>query len=190
MGDPVEVPVTFSSEAKEVYVDVYNGHRLEMGLPGFPPFLRSPFAKLEAYFLRLTLILAACRFVDDDVAERIETEDVLKAVILVEYFKEQARRVFGALGGLNPRNRLLEDCARFVSEKGGSWTGTATDLNESLASDFKPERPDELSKFLKDAAEEVDGFAYESDTERFKDEAGGWKSRRVLKLSVENGVTV
>ncbi len=192
MGDPVEAPVTFSPEAKQVYIDVYNSHRLEMGLPGFPPFLRSPFSKLEAYFLRLTLILAACRFVEDGVAERIETEDVLKAVCLIEYFKEQARRVFGALGGLDPKGRLLEDCARFVSEQGGIWTGTATDLYESLTSDFRPERPDELSKFLKDAAEEVDGFSYESDTERFKDETGEWKSRRVLTLCIEkrrNGVT-
>jgi hypothetical protein len=192
LGDPIEKPVTFSTEAKQLYIAIYNNHRRDMGLPGFPSFLRSPFSKLEAYFLRITLILAACRFATDSVAERVEVDDVLRAVALVEYFKEQTRRVFGALGGFDPRNRLVEDCSRFVSERGGSWKGTATELHEELVSDFKPDRPDELSKFLKDAAEHVPGFVYESETERFKDAEGEWKSRRILTLSEgnrRNGVT-
>jgi hypothetical protein len=184
LGDPIEKPVTFSTEAKQLYVATYNNHRLEMGLPGFPSYLRSPFSKLEAYFLRITLILAACRFTLDGVAERVEAGDVLRAVALTDYFKEQARRVFGALGGQDPRNRLVEDCARFVSERGGSWKGTPTNLHEELISEYKPDRADELSKFLKEAAGYETGFSYESDTERFKDEEGGWKSRRVLRLSV------
>jgi putative DNA primase/helicase len=192
LGDPIEKPVTFSTEAKQLYIATYNTHRRDMGLSGFPSFLRSPFSKLEAYLLRITLILAACRFATDSVAERVEVDDVLRAVALVEYFKEQTRRVFGALGGFDPRNRLVEDCSRFVSERGGSWKGTATELHEELVSDFKPDRPDELSKFLKDAAEHVPGFVYESETERFKDAEGEWKSRRILTLSEgnrRNGVT-
>src|SRR5919107_3432003 len=184
LGDPIEKPVTFSMEAKQLYVATYNDHRLEMSLPGFPSYLRSPFSKLEAYFLRITLILAACRFTLNGLAERVEAGDVLRALALTDYFKEQARRVFGALGGFDPRNTLLEDCSRFVSERGGTWTGTATDLHEQLVSGFKPGRPDELSKFLKDAAEHVPDFIYESETERFKDAEGEWKSRRVLTLSV------
>src|ERR671916_2310898 len=38
-GDPIEVTVTFSPEAKEAYIDVYNEHRREMSAPGFPPYL-------------------------------------------------------------------------------------------------------------------------------------------------------
>jgi hypothetical protein len=186
LGDPIEKPVTFSTEAKQLYIATYNNHRLEMSLPGFPSFLRSPFSKLEAYFLRITLILAACRFTLDSVAERVEVEDVLRAVALTDYFKEQARRVFGGLGGQDPRNRLIEDCARFVSEHGGSWKGTATDLHEQLISNYKPDRPNELSKFLKEAAEYEPGFSYESETDRFKGDEGEWKSRRVLTLSVGN----
>jgi hypothetical protein len=184
LGDPIEKPVTFSTEAKELYIATYNNHRLEMSLPGFPSFLRSPFSKLEAYFLRITLILAACRFTLEGVAERVEVGDVLRAVALTDYFKEQARRVFGGLGGQDPRNGLMEDCARFVSEHGGSWKGTATDLHEQLVSNYKPDRPNELSKFLKEAAEYEPGFSYESETERFKGDEGEWKSRRVLTLSV------
>jgi hypothetical protein len=184
LGDPIEKPVTFSTEAKQLYVATYNDHRLEMSLPGFPSYLRSPFSKLEAYFLRITLILAACRFTLDGLAERIEAGDVLRAVALTDYFKEQARRVFGALGGQDPRNRLMEDCARFVSERGGSWKGTATELHDQLISNYKPDRPNELSKFLKEAAEYEPNFSYESETERFKGDEGEWKSRRVLTLCV------
>jgi len=184
LGDPIEKPVTFSTEAKRLYVATYNDHRLEMSLPGFPSYLRSPFSKLEAYFLRITLVLAACRFTLDGVAERVEAGDVLRAVALIDYFKEQARRVFGALGGQDPRNRLVEDCARFVSERGGSWKGTATELHDQLISNYKPDRPNEVSKFLKEAAEYEPGFSYESETERYKGEEGEWKSRRVLTLSV------
>src|SRR5215208_4488665 len=184
LGDPIEKPVTFSKEAKQLYVATYNDHRLEMSLPGFPSFLRSPFSKLEAYFIRITLVLAACRFTLDGVAERVEAGDVLRAVALIDYFKEQARRVFGALGGQDPRNRLVEDCARFVSERGGSWKGTATELHDQLKSNYKPDRPNELSKFLKEAAEYEPGFSYESETERFKGDEGEWKSRRVLTLYI------
>ena len=195
LGDPVEVPIAFSPEAKEVFVSAYNGHRLEMATPGFPSHLRSPWSKLEAYIVRLTLIIAACRFVEDGVAERVEQEDVLRAVLLVEYFKAQARRVFGALHGFDSRSRLVEDVARFVADQGGVWTGTPTDLHQQLGSLFKPQRPDELSKFIQGAAEEESGLLCESNMERLKDpEDGEWKSRRVLTLYVplekrRNGVT-
>lgn len=115
-----------------------------------------------------------------------------RAVLLMGYFKDQARRVFAALRGFDPRLRLVEDCARLVFSKGGSWTGTPTQLHEQLVSEHKPERPDELSRFLKDASEGGSGLVYEPDTERFKDGAGKWRSRRVLTLSIKNrrnGVT-
>jgi hypothetical protein len=193
LGDPVEVPVALSPGAKEVFVSAYNGHRLEMTTPGFPTHLRSPWSKLEAYLVRLTLIIATCRFVEDGVAERVEQEDVLRAVMLIEYFKAQARRVFGALHGIDTRSRLIEDVARFVTDRGGVWTGTATELHKEFVSVFKPERPAELSKFIQAAAEEEPGLLCESNMERLKED-GEWKSRRVLTLYVtlekrRNGVT-
>jgi hypothetical protein len=189
-GDPIKKVVTFSPEAREIFVQEYNSHRTEMSLPGFPQSLRSPWSKLEAYFVRVILILSACRFTNDGTAERIEGEDVLRAVSLMDYFKGQARRVFSALHGFDPRLRLVEDCAKFVASKGGTWTGTATELHEELTSNYKPERPEELSKFLKDAGENGSGLAYESEMERFKDESGEWRSRRVLTLYIGIAVTL
>lgn len=189
-GDPVEVPVTFSPEAKQIYVDVYNQHRKEMATAGFPRYLRGVWAKLEAYTLRITLILACCRFTEAGVAERVEVEDVLRAVTLADYFKAQARRVFGTLYGLDEKKRLLEDVCRFVTEHGGVWIGTPTELHQQFHSSHKPQRPDELSRFIKEAAQDEEGFTYQSETDRFKDEESGeWKSRRVLTLYRGNGVT-
>jgi Protein of unknown function (DUF3987) len=182
-GDPIEIPVTFSPEAKEVYIDIYNEHRREMALPGFPRYLRSVWAKLEAYTLRLTLIIACCRFTEEGVAERVEPDDVLKAVALSDYFKDQARRVFGALRGYDEKKRLLEDVSRFVAKEGGVWIGTATELHQQFQSDYKPHRPEELSKFIQQAAKDEEGFTYDSKIDRYKDEASGeWKSRREITL--------
>jgi len=188
-GDPIEVPITFSPDAKETYINVYNDHREEMAAPGFPRYLRSVWAKLEAYTLRLALIVACSRFTEGGLAERIEEEDVLRAVKLAGYFKDQARRVFGALRGYDEKKRLLEDVAAFVAAQGGTFSGTATELHQQLHSIHKPNREAELSKFIKEAAEDEEGFTYQSKTERFKDEEGKWESRRILTLSLENAVT-
>ncbi len=182
-GDPLETAVTFSPDAKETYISVYNSHREEMAAPGFPRYLRSVWAKLEAYTLRLTLIAACSRFTELSLAERIEEEDVLRAVTLSNYFKDQARRVFGALRGYDEKKRLLEDVAAFVGARGGTWTGTATNLHQQFHSHLKPERPEELSKFIKEAAEDEETFIYQSEMGRTKnDESGKWESQRVLTL--------
>ncbi len=184
-GQPTPGVIELSEEAKSLYVREYDNHRSERDLPGFPRQLRSPWPKLEAYLLRIILILAACRFVEDGTPERVEVEDVRRGVLLMAYFKDQARRVFGALHGTDPRLRLVEDCARLVFSKGGSWTGTPTELHEQLVSEHKPERPNELSRFLKDAFEDGSGLVYEGSKQSFKDGAGRWRSRRVLTLSIE-----
>jgi len=182
LGDPLDVAVAFSPDAKQVFVDSYNEHRREMAAPDLPRYLRSPWSKLEAYLVRLMLILAACRFVEDDTPERVEPVDVLKAVTLLDYFKSQARRVFGALRESDPRLPLLRDVARFVKDRGGLWTGTAAELHEELDSPHTPERPNELSRFIRQGAEKVN-LLVTSDSESYKDEESGeWKARRVLTL--------
>src|SRR5829696_1183017 len=145
----------------------------------------------EAYMLRLTLIVACCRFASEarGVAERVELEDVLRATKLTDYFKEQARRVFGTLRGYDEKKRLLEHVATFVEYVGGTWVGTATDLHNKLPYVHKPNRPDELSRFLKEAAHDEESFTYQSKTERIKSDEGEWESHRVLTLTIENGVT-
>jgi putative DNA primase/helicase len=187
LGDPVEKPVAFSPDAKQVFIEGYNAHRTEMAAPGFPPHLRSPWAKLEAYLLRFALIMACCRFVEEGVAERVESDDVLRAMVLLDYFKAQARRVFGALYAIDPRRQLLADVVRFVKEQGGVWTGSPRELHDQLESPYKPKRENELSKFIPEGWDEESGLLCEKGQESYKDEEDGkWKARRVLTLYLQN----
>jgi hypothetical protein len=184
LGDPIEKHVGFSPEAKETYISCYNAHRTEMALPGFPRNLRSPWAKLEGYLARLILIVACCRFVEDGSPERIEVEDVLRAVRLVDYFKGQARMVYGALRGFDWRERLVEDVARFLLDCGGEWSGKAEELHAELPSAFKHERPDDLSKFLKKRAETHRELGYKSKIAAAKKDDGTPTTIRRLTLTL------
>src|SRR4028119_200895 len=65
-GDPEPALVSLSPEAKSVLVELINAHRAEMDSPGFPARLRGPWAKLEAYLARLSLIVGMCRVVAHD----------------------------------------------------------------------------------------------------------------------------
>ena len=60
-------------------------------------------------------------------------------------------------------------------------------------SDFKLERPDELSKFIQGATVDEPGLLCETKMERLKDpDNGEWRGRRVLTLYLtkrRNGVT-
>ena len=188
LGDPVEKTVEFSREAKELFVAQYNVHRTEMGMPGFPSSLRSPWAKLEGYFARLILILACCRIVENGDPERVEEGDVLKAWSLIQYFKDQARRVFGALRGFDPVERLVEDVAHFLHERGGEWTGKPEDFHAELHSDFKHERPDDLSKWLKKRSETHQEFGYDSRHKAAKKDDGSPTTVRQLTLTLSGGV--
>ena len=184
LGDPVEVTVAFSPEAKQVFIDQYNGHRSEMGMPGFPKNLRSPWAKLEGYFARLILIVACCRIVEDGDPERVEVGDVLRAVSLIDYFKGQARRVFGTLRGSDPAERLVEDVARFLHDRGGEWAGLPSDFHQELPSDFKLERADDLGAFLVKRPE----FDYSVKHVKAKKEDGSDTTKRQLTLTLVTGV--
>ena len=182
-GDPDPVRVVFSPDAKAVFVDVVNQHREEMEAPGFPNRLKGPWSKLEAYLARLCLILAMARVVDDAAAERVEAEDVLATVALFDYFKNQARRVYVGLYGENPDDRLAEDVTKFLQEIGGRFKDEPSELHKHLRSEFKPPRPDELTKKVKAIASRTPNLEFGSGN--FKKEG---QSRRFVELSLKNGV--
>jgi hypothetical protein len=51
--------------------------------------------KIEAYTGRLCLVLAMARAVVENAPEQVETRDVVAAMVLIDYFKHMARRVYG-----------------------------------------------------------------------------------------------
>jgi putative DNA primase/helicase len=177
-GDPDPARIDFSPDAKELFKDAVNELRAEMYRPGFPARLKGPWSKLEAYMARLCLILATSRVADVRTAERIEEEDVLAAVELINYFKSMARRVYRE----NPQERLAEDVAKFLDGRGGHRKDEAHVLHEQLNSRYKPPRPDELTKKLKDIISRTPGLTL--GTGSFKKDG---QSRRFVQISLENG---
>jgi len=182
-GDPDPVRVVLAADAKAVFVEVVNRHREEMEAPGFPVRLKGPWSKLEAYLARLCLILTMARAVDDAAPEQVEVKDVLSAVVLFDYFKNQARRVYVGLYGENPDDRLAEDVTRFLANQGGHFKDEPAELHKRLKSDFKPPRPDELTKKLKAIANLTPNL--DLDAGNFKKDG---QSRRYVELTLKNGV--
>ncbi len=182
-GEPAPVRIHLSPDAKAVMVDAINDHRAQMYTPGFPVRLKGPWSKLEAYFARLMLILATARAADENTAERVEARDVLAAVVLLDYFKNHARRVYVGLHGDNPDDRLAADIAQFVEERGGAWEGQPAELHAQLESECKPERANELTKRLKAVAARTPGLDFEAG-ERWDKELRN--KRRFVRISLRN----
>ncbi len=158
-------------------------HREEMEPPGFPARLKGPWSKLEGYIARLCLILATARAVDGSTAERVEVDDVLRALVLLDYFKSHARRVYVGLYGENEDDRLAEDLIGFLKERGGYFKDEPAELHAQLESEYKPDRPAELTKQIKRIAARTPLLKVAEGT--FRKEG---KPRRFLELTLETAV--
>jgi hypothetical protein len=184
-GDPEPVRVHLSPDGKAVLVDAINTHRQEMEAAGFPARLKGPWSKLEAYLARLCLILAMTRAADTGEAERVEEQDVVRAVVLMDYLKNHARRVYVGLYGEDPAERLAGDVAGFLKACGGTWEGQPSELHKELESEFKPPTPEALTRKLKTLARRYPALTFES-SQRWVKEVGN--QRRFVRVSLENGV--
>jgi hypothetical protein len=182
-GEPEPKRLDFSPDAKAVLVDTIRGHRREMYALGFPVRLKGPWSKLEAYLARIALILAASRAVNEGELERVETKDIFAAVVLLDYFKDMARRVHIGLHGESSNDRLAKDLAEFLQERGGLWEGQPAELHVQFKSDYKPERANELTKRLKAVAATTPILEFESGDRWIKDLGN---KRRFLRLSLKN----
>jgi hypothetical protein len=183
-GEPLPQPLAFSDSAKAVLIDAVNAHAKEMSRPGFPAGLKGVYGKLEAYFGRLSLILAMSRAVEERGPERVEAPDVVAASALVAYFKSMARRVYAAIKEANPLDTLAEDLTIFLQGHGGEWTGSASELRLQVQTEHKPKRPDEFSKLVKAAVRRQPQMAMESSQENYTKEDGSRSTRRVITLKL------
>jgi putative DNA primase/helicase len=83
------------------------------------------------------------------VEESVTREDMAAAVKFLNYFKNHARRVYTGLYGASASDKLAADVGTFVVNQGGSWEGSASELFDALESEYKPERPEDLSKLVR-----------------------------------------
>lgn len=183
-GDPEPTRIHLAPDAKAVLVEAINQHREEMERPGFPARLKGPWSKLEAYLARIALILALARSVDEEAPERVEINDVLAALALMDYFKTQARRVYVGLYGENPMDRLAADVTELLKKQGGSWRGTPTEFHEQLESEHKPKHPKDLTRYVKDIAGRYPALEFDDGHEAVEHE-GKRTTQRYIELTVK-----
>jgi hypothetical protein len=129
-----------------------------------------------------------CRAADSGHPERVEERDVLRAVSLLDYLKNHARRVYIGLYGSDPLDRLAEDLETFLKERGGYWRGQPSELHAQLKSAKKPRRADELSKMVRTIANRTPALNLEDGHEAIEQPDGRRTTRRFMALTLETGV--
>lgn len=114
--------VSWQPSSKDIYDAWYQDHRMEANCADFPEYLISPWSKIRGYCLRLTLIVHMCRYVSGEVAAQdVDAESVDRGVHLAEYFKRQARRVYGYLHAPE-EDRQFARFRDWVKRHGGTVT--------------------------------------------------------------------
>jgi hypothetical protein len=145
-GEPTPQQLKFTPEARKVFIGKTNSLHEEMEHPRFPTYLRGPWAKLEAYLARLSLIIALVRIAEHEPELHefywsVNERDVRAAAELIEYFKAHARRVYAKLYGEKPGNLLLLALEGFLKEQGEYWEGISSELFEIMKDRSAPGLP-------------------------------------------------
>lgn len=182
-GNPNPTQVTFSPEAKNLFIEEYDALQAEIKQVGFPSKLQSPWAKMSGYLASLTLLICICRAVETGAEEVVIPSDVMRAKALLSYFKDQARKVYGFLYTPDPLDVLAGDVARFLEYMGGTYEDEPTYLHGAIKSQHKPENPKDLTKNLKDISSRNPDLVVESKSKRV-----GAAIRRFTKISLRNSV--
>jgi putative DNA primase/helicase len=185
--EPEPTFISMSEDAKELFVSLIDSLREEMEMPGFPARLNGPWAKLEGYLARLSLIIAVCRLVaTPDSVERVEQDDVLRASLLLDYFKAHARKVYVGLYGQSKENRFAEIVTLFLEEQGGEWEGEPGVFLKLLKTSTKPEHPKDLAKVLSRIARRTPALSFEPPKSvNYTKEDGTRSKKRVMKISLD-----
>jgi hypothetical protein len=130
------------------------------------------------------LVLAMARAVGENAQEQVETRDVVAAMVLIDYFKQMARRVYAALRDAKPLDGLAEDLARFLELQGSEWSGEPSELHLQLESHHKPNRVNEFGKMMRAALKRQRGLTFDDRHKRVIKPDGSASTRRVMKLKL------
>jgi len=150
--------VTFTPQAKRVFIDAYDSLSEEMESPDFPQHLKGPWSKMRSYLARISLIIGMARIAEmKNLGPRIlydlmppeaviSESDVKAAVVLIEYFKSHACKVYTRLHNQrkkstsNTRNLTNADAdkgtdlaqylVQFLRDRDGYWQGMTSQLYE------------------------------------------------------------
>lgn len=108
---------------KALFVTWYDTHTQETWDESFPPSLIGPWSKFRSYAIRLILIahLLQVASLEVDRESHVEDEAVARGIMLVEYFKAHAKRVYSQLNS-SPKDKKLEELFRWIQKRDGKKT--------------------------------------------------------------------
>ncbi len=138
--EPAPKPITFSPEAKAIWIDWVDRHRQESPSDN----LRPTWSKAEGHCLRLALVLFLARQVCKETkATQIDPASITGAIKLIEYFKSHARKVYGRMADQKDDTRIGR-ALRWIKRYGGTVTA----------------RKAHMHALVKDTAEATELFEY------------------------------
>src|SRR5262249_33097735 len=116
------------TDARQAWIDWWNGHAEEMNDPDLPAALLGPWAKLKSYAARLALVVHLLRLVCEETPyeQHIDLESLQRATRLVAYFKSHLRVTYDRIT-FRPDDRRDAGVLDWVRRKGGGEC-TARDL--------------------------------------------------------------
>ncbi|KKM15724.1 hypothetical protein LCGC14_1693090, partial [marine sediment metagenome] len=117
--EPVDLPLT--PEGKAAWVDFYNAHGAEQA--ALSGDLAAAWSKLEGYAARLALVIHLARWAGGEIVGPASVDEASMAagIALVDWYKVEARRVYGALKE-SAEQREARELYDFVRDQGGRMT--------------------------------------------------------------------
>ena len=123
-GRPCPHLVRLTDEAKKMFIAFYNANGT--ALETADEDMSAVMSKLEGYALRFALIFHCCRLKESAGRSQICGEDMAAAIQLTMWFRDEAERVYMALGEtpeLQAARLLFEVVRRLADRHGGRITG-------------------------------------------------------------------
>ncbi|HHY65999.1 MAG TPA: DUF3987 domain-containing protein [Alicyclobacillus sp.] len=115
--------VRFTAKGYEAWMEWRRAHRAEQKQEDFPYRLLGPWAKLDIYALRLALVIHmlryACGEVEND--KEADEETMRRVVLLMDYLKSHARRVYSVLEE-TPEDKRVRLALEWMKRRGGEAT--------------------------------------------------------------------
>ncbi len=122
-SDPYPVNVPLDAQARAVFIRFVNRHGAEQA--ALTGGLRAAWSKLEAYVARLALVIHFIRWAADmptlGDSEAVDVESIEAAIQLVDWYRLEARRVYGLFLESNDQ-RDDRSLVEWIAARGGSVT--------------------------------------------------------------------
>jgi hypothetical protein len=145
--------VLLTEDGRQAWTQFTRDNADQANAEDFSPVLRGPWSKLLGYCARLALVLHMLRWAcgefkaDDgslgDGTDPVDGESMRRAVLLVDYFKGHARKVYSVLD-TDPRIADARHVLRWLASKPDLKAFTRRDVHQGLKRNHRFEHPDSL----------------------------------------------